>query len=280
MTRYSVSGLKIDSLGEDTTVIADRSTYTAESFQAPNNQVYDVLGIARRPNVDPTLSVAAGTGALGDSIIPNRAGVATATSDSAARFPTLAYGRTRDRGNPTRDAVHLAFQQGPSTQDIIVYTPIQVIGLSSGDSVGAARQLASRPSEIVTTGLQGCSFVHPSIAADSTSVAVAFEIQGLSKAVALRFRDTNTFKAWQGYTYKWGRNDQTVGKSVWLPNLKYYTWPSLTQFPAVDAPELRVMPLGAIAWQDESGPASLLNRQRIYWYGRTNSSPIANGRFA
>ncbi len=198
--------------------------------------------------------------------------------DSLCLFPTLAYVRNLTAG--TYQKVHLAWQQADVFGTQILYSPLRV-----RFPVGAAPQLTSGTlvPEKVTQGLNGCQFIHPSIAADSVRVGVAFQsllsaylatgryaASGNVSVIVLRFRDSLGAKpAWKGWTYYWG-ND-----SSWME------WPSVTQFPAGRIAEqvgANSAPQGALTWQ-RIRSAKGLYQQFLFRYGWPKMDTLPSGQY-
>jgi hypothetical protein len=202
--------------------------------------------------------------------------------DSTCQFPTLAFART-DHGQYNVDqAVHLAYQQGPANgKHYIMYTQLRLQDLDTTATSSTPRNLAVHNTEHVSYGLQACDFLHPSIAADSARIGVAFEMHGSSSTVALRFRDTFGLNAaWQTPVYKWGRYDQFIGSyPVQLTGTKNYEYPSLVHFPAVAKDPLRRDTLGGLCWHWTNVPANRRFRQLLYRYGRTSAQDLPDGQF-
>jgi hypothetical protein len=224
------------------------------------------------------------SGDASDVETPDRsAQILALTSDSIARFPSLAYTRKRHSQFTDLDAVHLAFQQGTTgSRNHIIYAELGLAPKdTTGDPHGHREFTVAANCEHVSRFEQGCSFEHPTIAVDSVRIGVAFEVHGVTKAIALKFRGPAGFaERWQSPAYKWGRYDRKVSPFQIAFDAKTYTWPSLTQFPAVGASQLSATPLGALAWQWETGSAAQRNAQVMYWYGRSTTDAVPRGQFA
>src|SRR5690606_17832741 len=91
--------------------------------------------------------------------------------------------------------------------------------------------------EHVSKKIHACSFEHPSIAADSVRVGVAFEVNDLttSRKIALRFRDTVgldpatglPLKEWETFVYAFG---EYLRFGPHIRSGGMYVRPSLTEF--------------------------------------------------
>jgi hypothetical protein len=172
--------------------------------------------------------------------------------------------------------VHLAYQQGKLDSIASQYIMHNMIACSLGAPMQKPVFWVS-PTEHVSAGLPGCGFLHPSIAVDSLSVAVAFQSHSyVSRRPTLRFRDSDTvtseYTGWSARTYTWGSKGE------------YNEWPSLTMFPAARVSDLRNTILGdttykgAIVWYRTNAPSNVATQQ-LYRFGATYPQPITNGQF-
>ena len=153
--------------------------------------------------------------------------------------------------------------------------------------------LTKRPTLIVNGSVEhvskrmvGCSFEHPSIAADSVRVGVAFEVYHNHverRHIALRFRDTVgvnpttglPLKEWETGVYEFGRKPRLwESYSTSDRNVR----PSLTHFPLLDSTALELQPEGGLTWfwQNE-GPSGPKHPQVLYRYGWFEPRDVGHG---
>jgi len=216
-------------------------------------------------------------------------------SDSAY-FPTLAHRRHwgeflqgsghwqcivgADETPPANGAhsgliVHLAYQQGrldTMSSQFIMYNMIAV----NIASPGVKPIMWVSPTEHASANLVACGFLHPSIAADSISVGVAFQSnEWYRRRPILRFRQsdssTRSYPSWTTLTYQW---DNGPGKKE---------WPSLTMFPAVSRSELLSAVggptrKGAVVWFRTDAPNTIAT-QEVYRFGARSVAQLPNGVF-
>lgn len=228
--------------------------------------------------------------------------------DSVCQYPTLAHVPRFERMNgstarlagsdPEKETdplteeslywlnrVHLAYQQGDGDEGVgeqIYYHPVGVI---FPDQTLFPPGLLVGWYEPVTRKIDACSFVHPSIAADSARVGVAFEIVEANagqRNIGLRFRDTAgsnlgaPLKAWETTLYRWGGPLTRVQKMFGLGAV--YERPSLTEFPSMDSLSLAFSPEGGLTWYRRNGPAGRAFPQWLYRYGWFGPREIGDGK--
>jgi hypothetical protein len=237
-------------------------------------------------------------------------------SGAAARYPTLAYRPNKElmtcdgcvasqygvAGGPglppvlilqvpggpgggsvtdSMQVVHLAYQQGVAGNDwrqAIYYNPVGVKFPSQSIPF-----VWVMPTELVSAGVNGCTSLHPSIAADSLRVGVAFDdINRSASTVVLRFRDPapappGGVKRWSGPVYRWGGKGIPRGKSILLRATNYER-PSVTQLPSLPVTTLAAAPEGGLVWQWAGAPSGHANVVRFYRYGDLAEDSVAYGR--
>ena len=230
--------------------------------------------------------------------------------DSLCRYPTLAHvpryelidvntgttvGTSAEKLEPEvqtgedfrwYNRVHLAYQQGDEDEgdgQRIYYHTVGAIFPEPKNGQEQSPGLFLGADEEVSKGIDACSFVHPSVAGDSTRIGVAFEIVesgGGQRNIGLRFRDTVTFtqttKDWETVLYRWGGPLKRVGP--WLQVGSIYERPSLTQFPSQDSSTLASFPDGGLAWYHRDGPNGRAHPQWLYRYGWFGSREIGDGK--
>jgi hypothetical protein len=195
--------------------------------------------------------------------------------DSVSLFPTLAYVRNYNTLLNAGQMCHMAWQQGnanSSNEQFILYRTLSVRFTTGAPPVLSAGLF----NEHVSSGLPGCQFLHPSIAADSVWVGVAFQQNFVSeRRVVLRFKDTTarwSFRAWNTPSYIWGGRLDTS-----LPN-RYFERPSVTEFPLAVRPRTIPAPFdGALTWQWTNSSDGVRNRQLLYRYGWSGTREIPSG---
>ncbi|MCB9216569.1 MAG: T9SS type A sorting domain-containing protein [Ignavibacteria bacterium] len=227
---------------------------------------------------------------------PSRFGLTNVTVplDSICMYPTLAYVPNEEilnEGQSNEQHLrwgHLAWQQGADSSESIQssgpYIMYKKIGVEwRWDSVKPLLKL-NQPVEHVSQSLPGCRFYHPSIAADSLRVGVAFESRALLvprhipsggsigeiKAVTLRFRDSlkadgtsANARRWSSPAYYWGDSSN------------FYVYPSLTEFPIKPRADLLNTPEGALAWFNQTDGTS----QWSYRYGELLPGSLPDGNY-
>jgi len=211
-------------------------------------------------------------------------------------------------GNPLSlawEVAHLAYQQGTPDGAMSQYIFY--------DSVGARFPSGQQPmvsisaTEHVSKGLDGCGFLHPSIAVDSLRIGVAFQINTLyHRYVVLRFRDSLDAKGrraidttggasrpigpWTTPVYKWGGDFWTMLPNpgpIPLPFPRtppiYYERPSLTEFPAVGRSTLLGEEPGGLSWVSTKIPFpfnSLRSSEALYYrYGWLRPQSLVWGHY-
>ncbi|MCB9217746.1 MAG: T9SS type A sorting domain-containing protein [Ignavibacteria bacterium] len=227
---------------------------------------------------------------------PSRFGLTNVTVplDSISMYPTLAYVPNEEvlnEGQSNEQHLrwgHLAWQQGADSSESIQssgpYIMYKKIGVEwRWDSVKPLLKV-NQPVEHVSQSLPGCRFYHPSIAADSLRVGVAFESRALLvprhipsggsigeiKAVTLRFRDSlkadgtsANARRWSSPAYYWGDSSN------------FYVYPSLTEFPIKPRADLLNTPEGALAWFNQTDGTS----QWSYRYGELLPGSLPDGNY-
>lgn len=234
--------------------------------------------------------------------------------DSATGYPTLAYvrnwttiplnGGTISGPNDTTEWIampphvngvpdttgtyhvaHLAYQQGtrnaPNLWEIM-YNKLGVrfppLPLSA--SAGVPELWASE-TEDVSVNLQGCNFMHPSIAADSIRVGVAFTRQWSRDNIVLRFRDMDTLTPrlirWNTTAYQWGGADFRAGRFAFPTGFKDYTRASLTLFPSRDSATLANSYEGALTWRWTNAPDGRRHGTKLYRFGKLGIDTLPDG---
>ena len=160
---------------------------------------------------------------------------------------------------------HLAYQQGTPDQansQFIFYNLVYARTVGTGKPV-----VNLALTEHVSKGLDGCGFLHPCIAADSTRIGVAFQLNtAKNRYVVLRFRDSidtkgnvvgtdangNPLRAWTTPAYKYGGEhwQPFINPPLTRPRIipVYYERPSVTEFPSVSKSSLLARPEGGISW--------------------------------
>lgn len=221
--------------------------------------------------------------------------------DTLAQYPTLAHqhykgwlrmnGGTLSNNLPTGKVTitgtdtlgwlqraELAYQQGwrNNTRWGIMYN---MLG-ADFPTFPQRPKLFVAEAEHVSTGIPGCEYVHPSIAADSVSVAVAFEtLQNTNThTVTLRFRDTAAAtpgrRRWNTPYYKWGGPNML---GVRMIGFRDYERPSVTQFPSLDTIQLRGIPEGILTWHWTNAADGRRNHLLLYRYGETQVDTLPDG---
>ena len=227
---------------------------------------------------------------------PSRFGLTNITVplDSISMYPTLAYVPNEQVLNPGQSNEqrlrwgHLAWQQGADSSESIQSSGPFIMYKQIGvdwrvDTVQPLLKL-NQPVEHVSQSLPGCRFYHPSIAADSLRVGVAFESRALLmslslpfgvpvgeiKAVTLRFRDSlkadgnpANARRWSSAAYYWGDSSN------------FYVYPSLTEFPVKSRAGLLNTPEGALAWFNQTDGTS----QWSYRYGELLPGALPDGNY-
>lgn len=243
-------------------------------------------------------------------------------ADSMCQFPTLAYRRNWTTivqnggtkggaampvppppppvpGDPIIPAdtssyhvVHLAYQQGYRTNEKwqIMYNTIGVDFANYATGTPRPPRIWVSTGENVSNGITACEHIHPSIAADSGYVAVAWETRLGVGTITLRFRDPivpvpgyslvpieqrRTF--WSGSYFRWG-DINMAGRGTIFRRLREYATPSLAHYPALRRGQLRGVPEGALTWQWTNAPLARRNRLVLYRYGETGpDTTLADG---
>jgi hypothetical protein len=170
--------------------------------------------------------------------------------------------------------VHLAYQQGKLSRSGNSQIMYNMVGARFRPT--QAPILWVSPTEHVSAKIPDCGFRHPSIAADSARVGIAF--QGTyQERIVLRFRDTSattTRQQWTAPIYSFG--------SSWSHR---FDWPSLTQFPAVDSIYLEDQedswygPDGALVWSRPDVPSDTTSQTYMYRYGWSAPERLHDGIF-
>lgn len=218
--------------------------------------------------------------------------------DTICSYPTLAYvSNATFPGTDTTAAktlhwAHLAWQQGNDSSQTVVagkgpYIMYKRVGVDIPDSGRPMLNLTTLE-EHVSQGLPGCRFLHPSIAADSVRVGVAFESHmliapmslpsskpvGPIQAVTLRFRDTvvpgglaGAAGGWRTQVYLWG------------DSINRYEYPSFTQFPKRSRTAALFAPVGALAWHGLPTFGTTRTRQYFYRTGDRMNVELPFGQY-
>lgn len=177
--------------------------------------------------------------------------------------------------------VHLAYQQGDDDESLNEHINYHRVGAYF--PAGTAPGLLVGEPERVDWRLSACSFVHPSIAADSVRVGVAFEIiesSATQRNIGLRFRDTAQIVAAMGYwgttLYRWGG---PLKKSPpWYQVGSIYERPSLTEFPVIGKSASQAQPEGGLTWFWRDDPDNRAFPQFLYRFGQFGSREIGDGK--
>ncbi len=226
----------------------------------------------------------------------------TIDPDSIAAYPTLAYvsnydavrlnggqisGTAADSSWSTLPSggadtfgiyhvAHLAYQQGdrPNNGWQIYYNRVGVRFLPLP---GTLPELWVSETEDVSVNLPGCEFIHPSIAADSARVGVAFTTNWKGSLTTLRFRnpDAGPRRRWQTTAYRWGGRDTTVTTPG---GYRQYTRPSLVMFPSRSKEDVDTDYEGGLVWQWENAPGGRDYRQIFYRFGELVTDTLPDGK--
>lgn len=183
---------------------------------------------------------------------------------------------------------HLAWQQGDGSDGLyeqILYNRLG-FALPANDSLQPSLWVDSA-AEHVNQRIPACSFEHPSIAADTVRIGVAFEIlesNGTRRSIGLRFRDTigldtlakRAYKSWETYVYRWGGPlTQRTTRGFLASD---YQRPSLTHFPSVSRSELTAQPEGGLVWYWNDDTTNRAFPQFLYRYGWFEPREIGDGK--
>jgi hypothetical protein len=202
--------------------------------------------------------------------------------DTLAEFPSLAsahYHYQFPNGSRQRE-FHLAFRQGGANGHYIFYLPLRAWFPTAKVKPGIA---ASGAMEHVSAGIGTCLFDHPSIAADSLNVAVAFESKfnvlaghlisydpsgssggAVSSAVTLRFRNIFNSAIGGNPPSPW-----KVGQTYyWRDAISTQEYPSVTEFPQRPRWKILAEADGGVSWiRTLFGKQT--SEQRVYRFGET-----------
>lgn len=260
----------------------------------------NVVAIREQTSTDHKTSIASFDTAIARQVRFNTA------MDVFAQYPTLANVprddsanfRTTQRvaisgttalpdtlNNHLMTLLHLAYQQGDGVDgsgEEIYYNPVAV-SFPTADTLKPGLWVGL--TEHVSEGLTACSFEHPSIAADSVRVGVAFEWVGQSnRQIALRFRDKSGIDGvtqlptwdWKTSLYVWGGVLKRNGRFV--QPAAAYARPSLTHFPAIHDEVLLNRAEGGLVWYRIDGPNGRAHPQFIYRYGWPQADSMEDGK--
>ena len=246
--------------------------------------VYNVSSSQYTPQVGqyPTLATARLFGVV--NLTTGTTSGATFPTDTTFTFPSWITGSTADWRNLLM--LHLAWQQGNGVdgQGERIYYARVGVDFAENPPGGQPSLWVDNNAEHVSKKIAGCSFEHPSIAADSVRVGVAFEVKDLStdRRIALRFRDTVgmdpatglPLKEWETYAYAFGETLRfgRVGTASGA-----YARPSLTHFPMLDSAALQLQPEGGMTWILQTPLGGRQYRQRLYRYGWFEPREIGDG---
>jgi hypothetical protein len=192
------------------------------------------------------------------------------TLQTIALYPSLAWYPQRATINGTlSQAVHLAWQQDTGNAQIFYNL------LGARFVPGVLPTLTTTTNEHVSDGLLACSFRHPSIAADSVRIGVAFEMnKPFDTLVVLRFQGAPARRPlcfgnskWTGVTYAWAPTTSLSRRAQ---------RPSLTEFPRILRLPNQFTPQGALAWFEITTTGK--QYQQFYRYGWGKKRPLASGQ--
>ncbi|MCB9217247.1 MAG: T9SS type A sorting domain-containing protein [Candidatus Kapaibacterium sp.] len=235
------------------------------------------------------------------------------------QYPTLANVPTYDRFNVNPGRVSGTAADIDSISDLAIAIPADwqfynLAHLAYQQGAGGNRQLGERiyyhriganfpnyesphpdaspglwvdVAEHVTKNIPACGFYHPSIAADSVRVGVAFEVFEANNEqinIGLRFRDSSgvnnstgqPLKEWETNLYRWG--GPLKEKFGWIFVASEYVRPSLTEFPLMDSTTLDLQAEGGLSWFWQDAPDGRAHPQYLYRYGWFEPRDIGEGK--